>query len=329
MNVLRAKPNPFAGAAAPVKPPVRDGQGERWRRGNCFYCMRLSARFFLLGLWLVAVPALPAAVKGDWVFLDNGQVRLGIKKNCGAGIGWFSASGTSRNLINDWDEGRLVQQSYYGVKDGSLWNQKPWRWNPVQGGDWRGHGATVLELRAETNSLYAKTRPRHWASGAELPEVTMEEWITLTGRVAHIRFQMTYTGTNAHPVTTQEVPAFFAQPDLTTLVLYDGKKPWADEPLPRSRPGWPNESRRMAEHWAAYVDAQDFGVGALVPVADQLTCYRFGDGKAEHGACSYFAPVVKFAITPGKVFAYDVFLTLGNSSEIRDTFKSIQSEKRN
>jgi hypothetical protein len=265
----------------------------------------------------------------DWVYLDNGQVRLGVKKTSGAGIGWFSASGSERNLINDWDRGRLIQQSYYGQNDGSFWNEKPWRWNPVQGGDWHGHGARVLELTAGTSSLYAKTLPKHWASGTDLADVTMEEWITLTGRVAHIRFQMTYSGTNAHPVTSQEVPAFFAQPDLSMLVLYDGKKPWADQPLQRSQPGWPNEGRRIAEHWAAYVDAQDFGVGALVPVADEITCYRFGDGKREHGACSYFAPIVKFAITPGKVFAYDVFLTLGKSSEIRGTFKNIYTSQFN
>ena len=256
----------------------------------------------------------------DWVYLDNGQVRLGVKQSSGAGIGWFSTSGSARNLINDWDRGRLIQQSYYGRVDGSLWDKKLWRWNPVQEGDWRGRGARVLELKIETNALYAKTLPRHWASGVELPEVTMEEWITLTGRVAHVRYQMTYTGTNAHPVTSQEVPAFFAQPDLSTLVLYDGKQPWTDQSLQRSQPGWPNEGRRIAEHWAAYVDTNDFGVGALVPVADQITCYRFGDGNREHGSCSYFAPIANFAITPGKVFAYDVFLTLGKSDAIRDTF---------
>jgi hypothetical protein len=279
-------------------------------------------------LWLFTfctgvIGGAPAENADDWIYLDNGQVRLGVKKTSGAGIGWFSASGSARNLINDWDCGRLVQQSYYGRKDGSLWNKKPWTWNPVQGGDWRGHGAQVLELKLGTNSLYAKTLPKHWASGVNLPDVTMEEWISLTNKVAHVHFKLTYTGTNVNPVTSQEVPAFFVEPDLSTLVLYDGKQPWANQPLQRTQPGWPNESRRIAEHWAAYVDTNDFGVGALVPVADQITCYRFGDGKREHGACSYFAPVVKFAITPGKVFAYDVFLTLGGSAEIRKTFQMI------
>jgi len=276
-----------------------------------------------LGLLAVSFSTLAASPDG-WAFIDNGQVRLGVKKNCGAGIGWFAASGSTRNLINDWDEGRLVQQSYYGQADGSLWNKKPWRWNPVQGGDWRGHGAAVLELRIETNSLYAKTLPKHWASGADLPEVVMEEWISLTGKVAHVRFKMTYNGKLAHPNTDHEIPAFFAQPDLDTLVLYDGKKPWANAPVNRSQPGWPNEGRQMTEHWAAYVGKDNFGVGAYVPVADNLTCYRFGDGKVEHGSCSYFAPLIKFAITPGKVFEYDLYITLGKSNEIREAFQQVQ-----
>jgi hypothetical protein len=295
--------------------------------------MKLAIRLLAAaGFWAVTAMAQTAdqptnRINGadNWAFLDNGQVRLGVKKTSGAGIGWFSASGSARNLINDWDHGRLVQQSYYGQRDGSLWDKQPWRWNPVQGGDWRGHAARVLELTVETNFLYAKTLPKHWTSGADLPEVTMEEWITLTGKVAHVRFKMTYTGTNAHPVTSLEVPAFFALPDLDTLVLYDGKQPWTDASLHRAQPGWPNEGRRIAEHWAAYVDTNDFGVGAFVPVADEITCYRFGDGRREDGACSYFAPVVKFAITPGKVFAYDLFLTPGKSGEIRETFHGLAS----
>ena len=79
----------------------------------------------------------------------------------------------------------------------------------------------------------------------------------------------------------------------------------------------------MTEHWAAYVNTNNFGVGALVPVADTLTCYRFGDGKREHGSCSYFAPVKSFAITPGMKFEYDVWLTIGREAEIRSRFREL------
>jgi len=259
-----------------------------------------------------------------WAYLDNGSVRLGVKKSSGAAIGYFSTSQSRRNLLNHYDHGRLVQQSYYGNSDDSMWAKTPWRWNPVQGGDYKGHASTLLELRTEKETLYAKTRPRHWATGEDLAEVTMEEWIKLTGKVAHVRFKMSYTGTNHHSVRDQEIPAFFAEPELVTLVLYDGKEPWTGGALSRSGPGWPNESRRMTENWAAYVGTNDFGIGAYVPVATNLTCYRYGKRITDRDACSYFAPLTRFAVTPGLVFEYDLYLTIGTSAEIRETFRKIR-----
>ena len=79
----------------------------------------------------------------------------------------------------------------------------------------------------------------------------------------------------------------------------------------------------MTEHWAAYVDQDGNGLGVLVPAADLLTCYRFGDGKREHGSCSYFAPLTRFAVTPGRVFEYDIYLTAGSVDEIRTRFRRI------
>jgi hypothetical protein len=272
-----------------------------------------------------------SAVSGasnDWVFIDNGKLRLGVIKSSGAGIGWLSQGAGARNLINHWDRGRLVQQSYYGSPDGSLWNKQPWSWNPVQGGDWQGNPATVFELKSGKDHLYARSQAKHWASGAELTEVVFEEWITLKGNLAQVHFKMSYSGTNSHPRRSHEIPALFCEPDLDTLVLYPGVEPWQQKPLSRTKPGWPNEARVMGEPWAAYVDKHDFGIGACVPVAKQLTCYRFGDGKPEHGSCSYFAPIIDFAITPGTVFEYDLFLTIGQVDEMRATFRGIVQNTR-
>ena len=263
----------------------------------------------------------PAVGQGNWIFLDNGQIRIGIKRSSGAAIGWLSAGGAKRNLINHFDHGRLVQQSYYGQRDGSLWAGKPWRWNPVQGGGYRGESARVLELKADSSRIYARTRPCHWATGKQLDDVTMEEWIRLDGPVAHVRFRFTYRGTRAHPAVDQETPAFFAEPDLETLVVYDGEKPWTGAPVSRSTPGWPNEGRRMTEGWAAYVDDKDFGAGVYVPIASRLTCYRY---QEKGSACSYFAPLATFAVKPGLVFEYDLYLAVGTSEQIRQAFRAVR-----
>lgn len=279
-------------------------------------------------LWCVTTCELVAAAPlerstNDFVFIDNGELRLGVKKSSGAGIAFLALSSAGENVINHWDRGRLVQQSYYGATDGSLWNKQPWRWNPVQGGGWRHEPAQVLELKPGKSSLYAKTMAKHWATGADMPDVIFEQWIALTGKVAHVKFRMTYSGTNSHPDIHHELPAVFVEPQYDTLLVYQGANAWTGDTVHRSKPGWPNESRKFTERWAAYVNTNNFGVGALVPVADELTCYRFGDGKREHGSCSYFAPLKRFAITPGLKFEYDVWLTIGTAPEIRERFGRI------
>lgn len=282
----------------------------------------------VVGLAFVSIPALAATMEtNDWAFLDNGQIRIGVKKTSGACIGWFSQSESNRNLLNHHDQGRFVQQSFYGDEDGTLWNKQPWRWNPVQGGDWKGNPAKLLAFKQETNSIYARSVGRHWSGCEDLPEVIFEQWLSLTGRVAQIRYRMTYTGKQAHASRHHEIPAVFVEPDLDTLVLYDGDKPWTGGPLSRSQPGWPNESRRMTEHWAAYVDKNDFGVGAFVAIATNLTCYRYSAGRSSaQGACSYFAPLIEFAVTPGKQFEYEVHLAIGTSAEIREAFRASRLE---
>lgn len=273
---------------------------------------------------LAALPALSAGTKPeqdaaqDWVFLDNGQIRIGVKKTSGAAIGWLSLSGSQRNLVNHYDRGRLIQQSYYGDKDDSLWNKKPWCWNPVQGGDWRGTGARVIELRSTQTELYAMTQPRHWASGAAITDAMMEQSIALTGRVVRIHYKFAYHGAQSHKPRSQEVPAVFVPADLETLVISDGE-------LKRSKPGWPNEHRRLGEPWAAYLDKNDFGLGACVPGVRELTCYRYVHNNASD--CSYFAPLVRFAITPGFVYEYDLYLTIGTTAEIKNTFRRILEPK--
>ncbi|MEZ5303742.1 MAG: hypothetical protein R3F11_24325 [Verrucomicrobiales bacterium] len=124
-------------------------------------------------------------------YLDNGRIRLGAKRDWGCGIAWFSQSGAKRNLVNHWDHGRLIQQSYYGKADGSKWGEKPWRWNPVQGGDYKGRAAKVLAVDLGKDWFASKSQARHWASGADLPDVIFEQRAELMGEVAHVRFKMT------------------------------------------------------------------------------------------------------------------------------------------
>lgn len=265
-------------------------------------------------------------------YIDNGKVRLGVDMSAGGSIFYFAESKTGRNLLNHFDKGRFIQQSYYGDKDGSFWAKQPWRWNPVQGGGYLGEPAKVIQSKIRKKTLYLKSRPKHWATGIDIDSAIMETDISLKGDMARIRFRFSYFGQHSHQQCSQELPAVFVDYDLPYLVFYNGKNPWNNEPLRQVVPGWPNEAQQSDECWAAYTDSAGWGIGVFTPETTELTTYRYkGDGKTgpEGSACSYFAPIRELSITPGFVFEYDVYLAIGNTNKIREQFYRVYTENLN
>jgi hypothetical protein len=257
----------------------------------------------------------------DWVYMQNADLRVGLLRSHGGAIAHLSSRTSDFNTLNHYDHGRLVQQSYYGDEDRSLWVDKPWCYNPVQGGDYKGKAANVVELKSTESSIYVKTTPRHWASGNLVNECTMEQWVELEGPVLRVRYKFTYNGETSHKARHQETPAVFVSPQLSTLVTYTGENAWTKAPLTLKKPGWPNESVRLSDGWAAYVDDDGKGIGVYVPGTFEATCYRFEGGSGSD--CSYIAPLRTFALTPELSFSYTVFFTLGDSDTIRERFATL------
>lgn len=290
--------------------------------------MGVSSRsaFTLPSLLLIASGI--AGAQARWEYVRNDSVKLGVRLDLGAGIAHFSRLPEDRNLLNHYDHGRLVQQSWYGDADGSTWNGKPWRWNPVQGGCWTGRQAgIVLDFQSDGASLYAKTRPINWG-GCEVIDAEMEQWIRLAGPVAHVRYRFTNRSRDNAAARHQEMPAIFADHALPNLVRYEGAAPWTGAPLTRSVPGFPNEGGTLSENWAAYVDAQDWGIGAFTPGTSSMTAYRYaGDGKAgpAGSACSYFAPLRTLRVARGFVLEYEIYLTIGRLEAMRAEFRHIHA----
>ncbi len=127
---------------------------------------------------------------------------------------------------------------------------------------------------------------------------------------------MTYTGNETHPPHHQEIPAVFLESEFRQLLLHDGVA------LRRWEPGWPNEHVKLPQHWAIYLNASGRGLGVYVPAASEATCYRFGT-PGEPSACSYIAPLTTFALTPGKVFEYEGWFTLGTEAEILERLERL------
>lgn len=311
--------NPFAKRASKLS------------NGSLFACLRIVILAYLGSLALntsgkETLDASSEPASERWEYIENGQIRLGVDKARGGCIGFFGDARTERNLLNHYDHGRFIQQSYYGDPDGSDWNEKPWRYNPIQGGSWRGKDARVLDFRIDQGvSLYSKVEPRHWATGKRCPEAIMEQWVNLDGPVAHVRCKMTYTGHDHERKRSQEMPAVFVDADLKHLVYIQ------NQTLIRRLPGWPNEPGKTSEDWVAYVDDEDRGIGILTPGTPEFTCYRYkGDGKSgsDGSACSYVAPIRKLRLQRDQVVEYEFYLTLGTLEEIRQRFAALRQKEQ-
>lgn len=282
---------------------------------------------WMMPLLLAAEPAVKPQPQEK--FLSNGQVKIGLDLSSGGSIFWFSELPEDRNLLNHHDRGRFIQQSYYGEKDGSKWVEKPWMWNPVQGGDYKGKPARVLETKEVTGGIYVKSIPVNWAGGQELDECRMEEWVSLEGNLAKIRFRFTYRGEKEHPPRHQELPAVFMDYALPDLVYYTGDAPWTGAPLKKDSPGWPNESRNIDEEWAGFVGPDGRGLGIYFPGTRKVTCYRHpGQSGPKGGGCSYFAPIQTLSIKPGFVHDYTIHLTIGTAEEMRARFAEVRSSQK-
>lgn len=141
----------------------------------CTYCSRASQPHQLLAathpLQLLLAALLVVAMSscqqcGNELILQNEFMRIGVDTSRGGAICHLSRTSDGINLLNAYDCGRFIQQSYYGREDGSDWNGQPWKWNPVQGGSWQNQPANVHKCCAEGGALVTVVNPRNWAGGA-------------------------------------------------------------------------------------------------------------------------------------------------------------------
>jgi hypothetical protein len=289
----------------------------------------LSASIALLFIIPALLSANPGKDTQQWEYIDNGIVRIGVDKSRGAAIGFFSLSKEPRNLLNHHDEGRFIQQSYYGDSDDSMWAKKPWVYNPVQGGSYKGEDAKTLEFRKTEKELYAKVEPLHWANAKTCPEAIMQEWITLDGALAKIRMRMDYTGPTQTRKAHQELPAMFVDYALPHLMFEKDGKLVKHAPADLGTNMQP-ENISYTGGWLAFVDDKNFGIGICTPGSKQAVTYRHkGNGTTgpNGSACSYVAPVRTLQLKKDSFVDYEFYLTIGTLDEIRERFAKIAESK--
>eukprot|EP00884_Botryococcus_braunii_P021617 jgi/Botrbrau1/8139/Bobra.0308s0029.1 len=276
--------------------------------------------------------------KWDEVQIQNEYFELRVSKVAGGAITYLSRAGEGRNVINRWDTGRLIQQSYYGSEDGSRWAGQPWKWNPVQGGDWQGATGILLDLKRKSDfEISTVSIPRNWGGGQLLIEVVMESHITLKKDHIMIQNKVYHSGWKSQMFTNQELPAAFLTRSFSRFWWYNGTDPWSGRPLswldPQAYPDRPQPRDLFpTEKWGAYEDTKTgLAVGLMSSAAIAYEVYRVGlddKGGPDDPDCSYMAPIGQFGLNASSGFSYTAYLTLGRVPDIRKVFEWIHQSSQ-
>lgn len=248
------------------------------------------------------------------VFIQNSHVKVGVDESRGGAICHLSRV-DGDNVINTWDTGRLLQQSYYGNADGSAWNGRPWRWNPVQGGSWDNKPSKLLSVEkvsGKVPEIITRCNPRNWGGCGLCEDVIMTTHIKLLecGKV-HVVCTMTYNGGVKHGKSVQEIPACFLHPRYSVLVYKNAKTNELTMVRPNP-PGSKNLQKRANPTWAGFVDPNTKeGVFIESANATSLTAYRVDiSGNPPESNCSYLAPLLdNYAVKSGSTITYDYYVS--------------------
>ena len=265
--------------------------------------------------------------------IDNGVLKVGINNSeYGGAITYLSVSGEDRNLINNHDRGRQVQQSYYAGQsidrraEGQSPHWSPWSWNPIQVGDTFMNSSAVLEHTNDGNEIYVKTHPLLWDMNNEFAECHFETWIQLKDNRVLVRNRLTKFRTdNRWNITAnhQELPAVYTIADLPHLYTYEGEAPFTNAPLKKivnNGPPWAYWGQGVpTEKWAAYVDDNNWGVGVYYEDTELFVGGFHGSpgGGTMAGSTGYISPLRTITLQKDMVFDYEYELIVGTLDEIR------------
>ena len=293
---------------------------------------RLNGALAALAGMTLAIAAAPRPARAQTSYLDNGVIRVGIDLDRGGAINYLSESGASASVVNIYDLGRYIQQSYYSGPDpfippGAV--QHPsyegWGWNPVQAGDVYNYRSQVIAASNDADTLYVKCIPKQWALLDVDSECTMEAWITLDANRVHVRNRLVNARLDLtrYSARHQELPAVYTVGTLYRLFTYTGNAPFTGDVLTQiQRKGPPWAYWNSTENWSALVDDDDWGLGVFVPGA-VLSVGGFhgtlGWGGPTHSSTGYIAPLHTDLLDFDIVYEYEYTLILGDLlSDIRD-----------
>lgn len=282
----------------------------------------------------------------DVLEVENDRYRLGVKLSWGGGISLLQDKRSPRedigNLLNCHDTGRLIQQSYYGVREYDSYENgrfmdSRWAYNPVQGGDQYGNRSKIVDVRYTENSVTVVSRPLDWAKDNCPTQAYYTNTYTLDKDVVRVDNTVLDFSGYPHADANQELPAFYTVSALGNFVYYGGRAPWSGDTLTwrRELPFWAGEpdcechlSPDNTECWCAWVDDSDYGVGLYTPGVEVLYAGRFaynGSTSPDDDATNYVAPLCVLTLPCYRPLSYSYLLAAGTVEELRAAFSARQA----
>jgi hypothetical protein len=117
----------------------------------------------------------------------------------------------------------------------------------------------------------------------------------------------------------QELPAAYAIADLNRVLTYEGDRPFTGDSLVEVRGTFP-QSWEATEHWAACVNAQNFGFGVYNGESTKFfgALHGYPEGGPLDNSTCYVSPHGWEAFTKTSTYWYKYFLTVGTVDQIRE-----------
>ena len=275
-------------------------------------------------------------------FIENKHIRVGLTLTWGGAITHVSVP-SGPNIINSFDLGRQIQQSYYsgpanyqraGKQKSKDWAAFPW--NPIQTGDAFRNGSEVVEHRNLKNGLYVKTIPKLWPMDNDAGECIMETWITLLPNSASFSYRARLTNARTdktqYRAANQEVPAIYVNAPWHRLITYIGDKPFTGADLSEIRNDhkepWPWVRYLPTEAWAALVNANGIGIGVCTkhPMEFHGGFHgKRGIGDEKARPTGYMSPITTEILDHNIVYEYTCTFVVGSLDTIRATAKRMAS----
>ena len=229
---------------------------------------------------------------------ENGDVRI----EQGIDAEMVDVVSEHVNLVNIYDLGREIQQSYYAftteengyAPEDDVLYEGDLRYNPVQAGSAGDKESQIIDYKVTEKEIYVKVKPMDWFLRNTQADAYMENryYFEADGvlRVFNrfVNFSQ-FTGMKDLPITAQETPAIYIvhplnyyycetmsgvikDPNLSPMMTSQGKGGLFDGV--ESNYHYALENRTVTNEWFAFVNDKNFGIGIYMPNAKIYTASR-------------------------------------------------------